>query len=98
MSPAQSLNDALKPWTVIEVLTRNNIFHIARSAILVLRFPVNTYSQHELSFCRFSISMALALNGTVCSFPAFIRAAGIVHSFLSKSISAHVAPRASEVL
>lgn len=36
-------------------------------------------------------------NGTLCSAPAFMRAAGIVQSFSSRSISSHVAPSVSPV-
>jgi hypothetical protein len=41
------------------------------------------------------IAMAPLDNGTRCSFPAFMRAAGTVHKAASISISAHVAPRTS---
>jgi hypothetical protein len=40
---------------------------------------------------------AASLNGTRCSRPAFMRAAGIVHTREPRSISSHVAPRTSFV-
>jgi hypothetical protein len=46
----------------------------------------------------FIIAKADLLNGTWCSFFVFILSAGIIQTLLSKSISLHLAPRASLVL
>ena len=44
-----------------------------------------------------SNAMARSVSGMVWSRPAFIRPAGMVHSFASRSNSAHVAPVTSPV-
>lgn len=57
--------------------------------------PGNTNLDTEL-FCKLdTISKARGDNGTLCSFPAFMRGAGTVHTRALKSISLHMASRTS---
>ena len=60
--------------------------------------PGNTYGpRSERAFARSRILMHRGERGARCSVPAFIRLAGIVHVFLSRSISAQVAFSVSDV-
>jgi len=98
VSPAQSRNVDRKPWTVMSTrpIRRRSIAIDMLDRCLPVP-PRNTSWSGEafLGRSEFRMAIARALNGTWCSAPAFILAAGTVQSAWLRSTSPHVIPSVS---
>ena len=76
------------PWWSDDATGGHNILWSTRGQICSIL-------QERQHLARSSVSIAAGDNGTRCSRPAFMRSAGMRHSAACRSISLHVAARAS---